>query len=221
MKWFLLLLLLLIILFVIWWFMRRQSASADPMDAYSPTSEDGSGSSATTDAADTGNGWEAEPVAAAPMVQAPAAEPVAEARGAAAPAAEDSAASSDWASEVPDTTESDEAVDLTADGDDAEPEVNIATSTGAGAGAGAAAATSSAAAASAAASDEPAAHGPGSAKPAADGSGPAGWTVKGNEDSMLYHSPESPWYARTRAEVWFRDEPAAQAAGFTRWDHKD
>ena len=38
----------------------------------------------------------------------------------------------------------------------------------------------------------PGPHGPGSAKPNADGSGPEGWTVKGNEDSMLYHSPESP-----------------------------
>lgn len=61
-------------------------------------------------------------------------------------------------------------------------------------------------------------HGPGSAKPNADGSGPEGWTVKGNEDSMLYHSSESPAYAITVAEVWFRDVPTAEAAGFNRWD---
>jgi allophanate hydrolase subunit 1 len=60
--------------------------------------------------------------------------------------------------------------------------------------------------------------GPGSAKPAADGSGPEGWTVKGNEDSMLYHSTESPSYAVTIAEVWFRDVATAEAAGFNRWD---
>ena len=64
----------------------------------------------------------------------------------------------------------------------------------------------------------PGPHGPGSAKPNADGSGPSGWTVKGNEDSMLYHSPESPAYAVTVAEVWFRDEETATAAGFSRWD---
>ena len=64
----------------------------------------------------------------------------------------------------------------------------------------------------------PGPHGPGSAKPNADGSGPEGWTVKGNEDSMLYHSPESPAYAVTVAEVWFRDVPTAEAAGFNRWD---
>ncbi len=64
----------------------------------------------------------------------------------------------------------------------------------------------------------PGPHGPGSAKPAADGSGPEGWTVKGNEDSMLYHSPESSAYNVTVAEVWFRDVPTAEAAGFNRWD---
>ena len=61
-------------------------------------------------------------------------------------------------------------------------------------------------------------HGPGSAKPNADGSGPAGWTVKGNEGSMLYHSPESPAYDVTVAEVWFRDVETAESAGFARWD---
>jgi hypothetical protein len=64
----------------------------------------------------------------------------------------------------------------------------------------------------------PGRHGPGSATPAADGSGPEGWTVKGNEDSMLYHSPESSAYAVTVAEVWFRDVATAEAAGFSRWD---
>lgn len=57
-----------------------------------------------------------------------------------------------------------------------------------------------------------------SAEPAADGSGPEGWEVKGNEDSMLFHTPESPWYKRTRAEVWFVDVETARAAGFEHWD---
>ncbi|MFZ1373768.1 MAG: hypothetical protein WAS01_08235, partial [Nostocoides sp.] len=65
-----------------------------------------------------------------------------------------------------------------------------------------------------------AAYGKGSVLPASDGSGPSGWEVKGNEDSMLFHTPSSPNYRRTRAEVWFADEVSAQAAGFTRWDHK-
>ncbi|NDJ88225.1 channel accessory protein ArfC, sunset domain variant [Mycolicibacter kumamotonensis] len=61
-------------------------------------------------------------------------------------------------------------------------------------------------------------YGEGSARPGEDGSGPAGWTIKGNEDSMLYHGPESPSYGQTIAEVWFADEQTAEAAGFTRWD---
>lgn len=64
----------------------------------------------------------------------------------------------------------------------------------------------------------PGPHGPGTAAPNADGSGPTGWDVKGNEDSMLYHTTESPYYARTVAEVWFRDVESAEAAGFNRWD---
>jgi len=62
------------------------------------------------------------------------------------------------------------------------------------------------------------AFGEGSVDPLADGSMPVGFDVKGNADSMLYHSPASPWYGRTKAEVWFRDEETAQAAGFKHWD---
>ncbi|MGD7704767.1 50S ribosomal protein L4 sunset domain variant [Microlunatus sp. Y2014] len=43
---------------------------------------------------------------------------------------------------------------------------------------------------------------------------PAGFDVKGNEDSMKFHTPESPWYGRTQAEVWFNSTEAAEAAGF-------
>lgn len=61
-------------------------------------------------------------------------------------------------------------------------------------------------------------HGPGSARPNADGAGPQGWMVKANEESKLYHSPESLSFSVTRAEVWFRDVETAEAAGFNRWD---
>jgi len=43
---------------------------------------------------------------------------------------------------------------------------------------------------------------------------PEGFTIKGNEDSMLYHRPDSSMYGRTKAELWFATEEAAQAAGF-------
>ncbi|MCL1907308.1 MAG: 1,4-alpha-glucan branching protein GlgB [Propionibacteriaceae bacterium] len=43
---------------------------------------------------------------------------------------------------------------------------------------------------------------------------PAGYDIKGNEDSMKYHTTESQWYSITVAEVWFNTEEAARAAGF-------
>lgn len=45
---------------------------------------------------------------------------------------------------------------------------------------------------------------------------PEGYPVKGNKDSMLYHNPDSPHYARTGAEVWFASDEAAEAAGFSK-----
>ncbi|WP_077740493.1 hypothetical protein [Mycolicibacterium boenickei] len=47
---------------------------------------------------------------------------------------------------------------------------------------------------------------------------PTGYLIKGNEDSMLYHSPESPSYSVTIAEIWFADVETAEKAGFNRWD---
>ncbi|OCB08187.1 hypothetical protein A5717_29645 [Mycolicibacterium porcinum] len=47
---------------------------------------------------------------------------------------------------------------------------------------------------------------------------PTGYLIKGNEDSMLYHSPESPSYSVTIAEIWFADVESAEKAGFHRWD---
>ncbi len=45
---------------------------------------------------------------------------------------------------------------------------------------------------------------------------PEGYTIKGNERSMKYHTAEAAGYDRTNADVWFNSEEAAQAAGFTR-----
>ena len=61
-------------------------------------------------------------------------------------------------------------------------------------------------------------YGPGSVRLAAGAAAPSGWTVKGNEDSMLYHTTESPSYKQTIAELWFRDVESAENAGFNRWD---
>ncbi|HBX80949.1 MAG: 50S ribosomal protein L17 [Propionibacteriaceae bacterium] len=43
---------------------------------------------------------------------------------------------------------------------------------------------------------------------------PEGYDIKGNADSMKFHTPESPWYDRTIAEVWFNSAETAEAAGF-------
>ncbi len=65
--------------------------------------------------------------------------------------------------------------------------------------------------------DEP--YGAGSIRVAATATAPdGGYTVKGNEDSMLYHTTDSPSYKQTIAEVWFRDVETAENAGFSRWD---
>lgn len=51
-----------------------------------------------------------------------------------------------------------------------------------------------------------------------DGSPPGPeYTIKGKAASMLFHLPSSPYYQRTKAEIWFRTPEDAQAAGFTEW----
>ncbi|OYO24611.1 hypothetical protein CGZ93_02605 [Enemella dayhoffiae] len=45
---------------------------------------------------------------------------------------------------------------------------------------------------------------------------PAGFTIKGNERSMKYHTAGSGGYERTIADVWFTSEEAAEKAGFSR-----
>ena len=83
--------------------------------------------------------------------------------------------------------------------------------------AGAALAGGAALAAGAAGKDkEP--YGDGSIRVAATADAPEGYTIKGNEDSMLYHTTDSPSYTQTIAEVWFRDVETAEKAGFARWD---
>ena len=43
---------------------------------------------------------------------------------------------------------------------------------------------------------------------------PEGYDIKGNADSMKYHTTASQWYGQTVAEVWFSSTDAAEAAGF-------
>ena len=51
-----------------------------------------------------------------------------------------------------------------------------------------------------------------------DGSSPGReYTIKGNRASLLFHLPTSPYFARTKAELWFRTADDARAAGFTEW----
>jgi large subunit ribosomal protein L4 len=59
-------------------------------------------------------------------------------------------------------------------------------------------------------------HGPGSYIALAGDIQPEGFPIKGNANSMLYHTPESPFYGRTDAEVWFATETDAEAAGFSK-----
>jgi hypothetical protein len=91
--------------------------------------------------------------------------------------------------------------------------------TGSGSAGGAVAAAGGAAAAKLVGSggdSEP--YGAGSLRLAGGAAAPSGYAIKGNEDSMLYHTTDSPSYKQTIAEVWFRDESTAERAGFTRWD---
>ncbi len=59
-------------------------------------------------------------------------------------------------------------------------------------------------------------YGPGSKAPLKSGNAPKGHEIKGNEDSMKYHEPDSQWYEQTVAEVWFDSAETAEAAGFTK-----
>ena len=58
-------------------------------------------------------------------------------------------------------------------------------------------------------------YGEGSHAPLDDDSAPEGYTIKGNDDSMLYHRPDSRNYGATVAEVWFDSVESAETAGFS------
>ena len=47
-----------------------------------------------------------------------------------------------------------------------------------------------------------------------NGSCPADFPIKGNANSYLYHTPDSPFYHRTNAELCFADEESAQKNGY-------
>ena len=49
-----------------------------------------------------------------------------------------------------------------------------------------------------------------------DGEAPEGFEIKGNAQSMLFHTPDSRYYKATKAEVWFDTEESAVAAGFSK-----
>jgi hypothetical protein len=54
-----------------------------------------------------------------------------------------------------------------------------------------------------------------------DGSAPdPEYTIKASTGSLLFHPPASPYYRRTKAELWFRSAADARAAGFTEWTPK-
>ncbi len=78
----------------------------------------------------------------------------------------------------------------------------------------AAAPVAAAAAANEAAAPAAEPHGSGSHAPLDDGSMPAGYPIKGNDDSMKFHQPDGRWYENTVAEVWFDTPESAIAAGF-------
>jgi hypothetical protein len=73
-------------------------------------------------------------------------------------------------------------------------------------------------------SKDEAAEGPfgaGSAAPLADGAAPGEeFTVKGKKSSKLFHTAESPYFGRTKADVWFKTPADAERAGFAAWNHK-
>ena len=63
----------------------------------------------------------------------------------------------------------------------------------------------------------PGRYGEGSAEAVPHQGPPDGFTIKGNAQSMLFHTPDSPYYGRTKPEVWFRTEADAERAGFTKY----
>ncbi|USX53334.1 hypothetical protein [Lentzea sp. HUAS12] len=44
--------------------------------------------------------------------------------------------------------------------------------------------------------------------------------VKGNSKTMVYHTPDSPYYRRTKGDMTFGSEAEAQSAGYRMWTTK-
>lgn len=44
--------------------------------------------------------------------------------------------------------------------------------------------------------------------------------VKGNSKTMVYHTPDSPYYRRTKGDLTFRSEADALSAGYRMWTTK-
>jgi hypothetical protein len=63
-------------------------------------------------------------------------------------------------------------------------------------------------------------YGRGSAAPRADGSPPLGHSIKADSDAGVYHTVDSPDYARTTPDAWFASEVYAERAGFVRWSRQ-
>ncbi|MFP5069389.1 hypothetical protein ACLFMI_06965 [Pseudonocardia nantongensis] len=62
---------------------------------------------------------------------------------------------------------------------------------------------------------------PGSILAPEDGSDPPEThRVKAHSGSRRFHTPESPYYVRTRADLYFTGDSAARAAGFTAWNER-
>ncbi|WP_214364700.1 hypothetical protein [Pseudonocardia sp. H11422] len=60
---------------------------------------------------------------------------------------------------------------------------------------------------------------PGSALPDPDGYAPSPeFTIKANNGSQRFHDPDSPYYVRTRADLWFRTAEDAERAGYRPWN---
>jgi hypothetical protein len=66
----------------------------------------------------------------------------------------------------------------------------------------------------------PGRYGEGSADAVPHQGPPDGFTIKGNAHSMLFHTPDSPYYGRTKPEVWFRSEADAERAGFSKYTRR-
>lgn len=61
--------------------------------------------------------------------------------------------------------------------------------------------------------------GPGSALSRVDGGSPSPeFEIKARTSSMVFHTPNSPFYERLLPQVWFRTEEDAKRAGFTSWE---